>query len=90
MAMSFTSCLKLFATRDEVSFTVQLDEHADFSAHVNVRTDNTFGSDATFALLRRREATLAQDVYSLFFIPLRFDQCILALHHSASGLLEAA
>ena len=83
----FHELLKLLATRDEVSFTVQLDEHADFSAHVNVRTDNTFSGDTTFALLRGRQTTLAQNVDSLLFIAACFDECILALHHSRSGLL---
>jgi len=52
---------------------------------VDIRTDNTLGGDATFALLRRREATLTQNVDGFLFVALCFRKRFLALHHSGPG-----
>src|SRR5581483_3417843 len=44
--------LKFVATRDEISFTIHFNQHADLTTHVDVRTDDAFGGDPTLFLLR--------------------------------------
>jgi hypothetical protein len=40
---------------------------------VDVGTDDSFGRDAAFTLLRRSETALAQDVDRLLFVSVCFD-----------------
>ena len=76
--------LKLFAARDEISFAVYLDEHADFATHVDVRTDDAFCGDAAFFLFRGRQSALAQNFDCALFASICFGQRLFAFHHSGA------
>ena len=48
----FNELLKFFATSDEISFAVYFDQDADFTTHMNVRTDHALCGDSAFFLFR--------------------------------------
>ncbi len=54
--------LKILGARHEIGFAVDLHQHADFPARVNVVAHQTFARLARRLLLRRRLALVAQDV----------------------------
>src|SRR5438046_6164032 len=78
--------LKFFASRNEIRLTVYFDKDTDLAAHVNIRTDDAFGCDPAFALLRGSQSALPQDLDSAFFISLSFCQGVLAFHHARACL----
>ena len=66
--------LERVRARHEVRLAVQLHEHADFSAGVNVAADEPFGRFARGLLRRSSLAFLAQYRDGLFEVALRFNQ----------------
>jgi len=60
--------------RDEIAFAIQLHEHADFSARVDIAADKPFRGCPLRLLCRGRLPLLSQDVDGAFDIALRFDQ----------------
>jgi hypothetical protein len=78
--------LKLITTRHKVGLAVYFNQHAHLAAHVNVKTDNPFGSDAALSLSCRSQTTLAQDINGPLFISFCLNKCVLTLHHPGTGL----
>src|SRR5204863_400889 len=84
----FNETLKLVATSDEVSLAIHFNKHADFSAHVNIRTDDAFSCYSAFALFSRGKTTFPQNVDSFVFVSSGLNECILALHHAGFGFFS--
>src|ERR1044071_3941062 len=76
--------LEVVRARDEVGLAVHLDEHAD-PAVVHVGLDATLGGRPVRALLRLRDARLAERVDRLLEVARGLRQRLLALHHARPG-----
>ena len=79
--------LEVIGAGNEIAFAIDFDEHADFTAGVNVVADHAFASGALGLLLRGGLALFAQNVDGLLDITLRFDQCFAAGGKAGAGAL---
>jgi hypothetical protein len=80
-----TKALESFGARDEVAFTIELDDHADFSAGMNVVSDETFGGFARSLFGRGGLTFFAQDVDGLFDVAAGFDEGGAAIAEAGIG-----
>jgi hypothetical protein len=78
--------LKVFGARNEVAFAVHFDEHAEFTASVDVRIHRAVIGRTRSLLLRRSHATLAQHHERVFNVSLGFLQRLEAITHGRAGL----
>jgi hypothetical protein len=85
IAMSLRSSWKssVRATKSDSQF--EFDEHADFSAGVDVLADRAFVGGAGGFLLRGGHAALAQDDEGLFHLAFRFLESLEAVAHGGAG-----
>ena len=79
--------LELVGAGHEVGLAVDLDQHADLAAGVDVGADHALGGDAAGLLGGARQALLAQVVDGLLHVALGLDQGVLAVHHAGAGAL---
>src|SRR5690606_19119957 len=79
--------LEVFRPRHEVRLAVDLDQHPDLAAHVDVAADRTLARFPARTLRRLRGALRAQEVDRLLHVPARLLQRLLALHHPGAGPL---
>ena len=79
--------LEVVGARHEVGLAVDLDQHADLAAHVDVVADDPFLGGAAGALGGRGHALLAQDLDRLVEVAAGLGQRRLAVHHPGSGLV---
>ena len=79
--------LELLGARDEVGLAVDLDEHADAAAGVDVAGDEALAGVATGLLGRRGQAALAQQRDRLVEVAVRLGQRLLAVHEPGAGPL---
>ena len=77
--------LEVVGSGHKVAFAVDLDQHADLAAGVNVVGHRAFAGHARRFLRSDRHALLAQEDDRLFQIAFRFGQGVLAVHHGRSG-----
>ena len=77
--------LELGGLGDEVGLAVDLDQHADAAAHVDVGLHNALSRDAAGLLLSRSDALLAEPLHCLFHIAVALGERLLALHHANAG-----
>ena len=87
IAMSFTKVWKSEPLGEEVGLAIDLDQHAELAARMNVGADRTFRCDAARALGRRGDAFLAQPYGGFFEVALTLGERLLAIHHARAGLL---
>src|SRR5690606_12849502 len=73
--------LEVFRPRHEVRLAVDLDQHPDLAAHVDVAADRTLARFPARTLRGLRGALRAQEVDRLLHVPARLLQRLLALHH---------
>jgi len=81
-------CFEFLIARDEVGFTVDLDQYADFAAHVDVGVDQALIGFAARFLLRGGEALLPQVVDRLVDVVARFLQRLLAIQDAGTSFLS--
>ncbi len=79
--------LEVVGARDEVRLAVELDEHADLAAHVDVGADEAFARGPARLLGGLGEPALAQNRRGLLEVAVGFLQGGLALHHAGAGLV---
>src|SRR6185503_817012 len=79
--------LEVLVARDEVGLAVDLDEHADAAARVDVRDDGAFGGLTAGLLRRLRETLRAQVVDRLVHVTRDFGERLLAVRHAGAGAL---
>src|SRR5580700_1826946 len=78
---------ELRIARDEVGLAVDLDEHADLSAGVDVAHDEPFLGDALGLLCSLRRAALEQQRLRAIHVAGRVEQRLPAVHHRSARLL---
>ena len=79
--------LEVVGARDEVRLAVELDEHADLAAHVDVGADEALTGGAAGLLRGLREAPLPEDRVGLVQVAVGFLEGGLAFHHAGAGLV---
>ncbi len=79
-----------FVARDEVGLAVDLDEHADLAAGMDVARDAPFIGDALGLFLGAREALLGQRTFCRFVVAAGFHEGIAAIDHAAAGFFAEA
>src|SRR5262249_2693595 len=67
-------------------FAIDLDQYAELSTRVNIRSDRAFGSHTIGTLLELCDSILAQPRRRFFKVALGFGECFLAVHHSGASL----
>ena len=87
IAMSRTSSWNCVGAGHEIGLAVDLDQHADLAAAVDVRADGALGGHPAGLLGRRGETLLAQRVDRLLHVALALVEGVLAIHHSGAGAL---
>ena len=80
--------LERVGTRNEIAFAVDFDDHADFSAGMNVMTDRAFRGFARRLLCGRGLTLLAQDIDRFLDIPVGFNKRRAAIAESRVGLFS--
>ena len=83
----FHQGLEIRALGEEVSLAIDLDQHAELAARMNVGPDRAFRSDAARALGGRGDAFLTQPYGGLFEVTLALGQRLFAIHYTRAGLL---
>src|SRR5580765_9033 len=78
---------ELRRARHEIGFAVDLDQHADAIARVDVGLHQTLAGRALGALIGLGDAALAKRLDGGVEITIRLHQRLLALHHAGSGPL---
>ena len=76
-----------FVAGDEVGLAIDLDQHADLVADVDVGADHAFLGFTAGLLGGGRGALLAEDRFGGGEIALRFDEGFLAVHHARAGFV---
>ena len=79
--------LKILGARHEVGFAVDLHQHADLAARVDVVADQSLGGLALGLFLRGRLALAAQDVNRLVDVAAGFHQRGSAIAKPRAGAL---
>src|SRR6266436_2112874 len=79
--------LELLVAGREVRLAVDLDQHADLAAQVDVRPHRALCGAAAGLLPRRGQALLPQPGDRLLDVAARLQQGLLAVHHPRAGLL---
>jgi hypothetical protein len=79
--------LEVLGASHEIALAVNLHEHADLAAGVDVAGHRAFAGHAGCLLRRHGNTLLAQDHNRLFHVALGFRQGLFAIHHWRSGLL---
>src|SRR5581483_822667 len=82
----FEQGLKFRRARNEVGLAVDLHQHADLAARMNVRSHRPVRRHTFGLLCRRRQSFLAQVVDRPGHLPAALGKGLLAVHHSRSGL----
>jgi hypothetical protein len=77
--------LEVFGARHEIAFAVDLDQHANLAAGVNVVAHGTFAGDARRFLGCDRNALFSQHDDRLLQVAFGFGQGLFAIHHRCSG-----
>ena len=77
--------LEVIGAGYEIAFAVELDEHADLAAGVDVGADGAFVGGAAGLLGSRRHAALAQHDEGFFHVALGFLQGLEAVAHGRAG-----
>ncbi len=83
-----TNDLKLFVPSDEVGFTVDLDEHTDFSAHVDIGVYEALVGLAARFFECSGQAFLAQVIDGLLNIVAILSERFLAIEDAGAGFLS--
>ncbi len=76
---------EVFGARHEIAFAIDLDQHADLAAGMNVVANRTFAGHARRLLGRDRNTLLAQHDDRLLQVAFGFGQGLFAIHHRRSG-----
>src|SRR5579862_9302789 len=79
--------LEVIGAGDKVAFAVDLDQHADLAAGVDVAGHRAFAGGARRLLGRGGNALLAENDDGLLDIALGFREGVLAVHHGSVGLV---
>src|SRR6185436_215755 len=79
--------LELVGARDEVGLAVDLDQHADAAARVDVARDEALAGVAARLLRGRRETALAEQDDGLLDVTVSLDEGVLAVHEARAGPL---
>src|SRR5438132_2177486 len=79
--------LELLVPGSEVRLAIDLHQHADLAAEVDVRAHRAFGGAAAGLLPCGGQALLPQPGDRLLDVAARLQQGLLAIHHSRAGLL---
>src|ERR1044072_803061 len=79
--------LEVVGAGDEGGLAVDLDEHADLAAGVDVGADGPLGGDAAGLLGGARQPLRAQHVDRLLDVALALEEGVLAVHHAGAGAL---
>ena len=79
--------LEVVGAGDEVALAVDLDQHADLAAGVDVAGDRAFAGGAGGLLGGHGHAALAEHDDGLLHVALGLDQGVLAIHHGSAGLV---
>ncbi len=77
--------LKIVRAGDEIGFAIDLHQHADLRAGMNVAADSSLPRGAGGFLRCRSDAVLSQNDFGFRQVALGFHQSLLALHHSRAG-----
>ncbi len=80
----------MLVARDEVGLAVDLDQHADFAAGVDVRADEPFVGGALGLLLGLRLALFLQQRFGALVVALGLDQRVAAVDHAGAGVFAQA
>ncbi len=83
----FEQFLKVGSAGHKVALAVELDQHSDFAAGVNIGAYRALVGSAGGFLLRRGHAALAQHHERLFDVAFRLLQSLEAIAHGRAGLL---
>ena len=76
---------EVIGARHEIAFAVDLDQHANLAAGVNVVAHRTFAGHTRRFLRGHGNALFAQHDDCLFQVAFGFGQGLFAIHHRRSG-----
>src|SRR5204863_7533874 len=76
--------LKFLATGYEIAFTIDLDQHAHFTPHVDVRAYRALSRDTARFFTGGRHTLLSEDLDRRILIAVCFDESILAIDNTGA------
>src|SRR5579875_1049767 len=79
--------LKFRRFGNEVGFAVELEQHAELAAGMDVRADRAFRGDPAGALRCRGDTLLTKPYDCLFQVAIGLGQRLLAVHYTGAGLV---